>query len=353
MKKELLQQNVYKRGLKGMISDFFYDVKLMFFPKLRHRSTQSYKVERTIFIVAMLALPLIQWLIFWLYVVLQSLALAFKEVGRDTWGFLNFVSLWKYEVVYAFQGYVNENNIVNALKNTFLFFGIHMLIQLPLSLIVAFFIYKKVLGYKVFRIVFYLPAVIPGIVMTQSFKELVSERGILQLITDGMIPVGGLLDPRLLEPTEAHKVVTGTIIFYYLWTSLTTSVLLFASGMARIPTEVLEAAKLDGVGPGREIVNLVIPLIWPTFTTQFIIAFTSLFSSGGPVLLLTKGNHDTVTLSYYIFYRMVGDGTNTANAGSEEAIAKVSAIGLVCTTVAVPICLFARKLLNKVETIEY
>ncbi|MFR6641461.1 MAG: hypothetical protein ACLUSP_09190 [Christensenellales bacterium] len=37
--------------------------------------------------------------------------------------------------------------------------------------------------------------------------------------------------------------------------------------MARVPDSVLEAAKLDGCKPFREIVQLILPLIWPTLST--------------------------------------------------------------------------------------
>jgi ABC-type sugar transport system permease subunit len=130
--------------------------------------------------------------------------------------------------------------------------------------------------------------------------------------------------------------------------------LLFSSGMARIPTEVLEAAKLDGVGPGTEITKIIIPLIWPTFTTQFILAFTGLFQAGGPILLLTQGQHNTYTFAFWMLSKIIGPGGNGGgNAGSPDQLRLISAMGIACTLVAVPIVFFTRWLCGKVDTIEY
>ena len=53
----------------------------------------SKKRGQLIFLICMLALPVAQWLIFWLYVNIQSIALAFQDPhGAFTWG--NFTMFW-------------------------------------------------------------------------------------------------------------------------------------------------------------------------------------------------------------------------------------------------------------------
>ena len=143
-----------------------------------------------------------------------------------------------------------------------------------------------------------------------------------------------------------------TLIVYVTLYSFTTNVLLFSGGMARVPMEVIEAAKLDGCNPLQEILFLIIPLIWPTLTTQIILVLTNMFNGGGPVLLLTKGLNGTMTLSYWLFYQISGDGTSGASMGPEGAY-RVSAVGLVLTAIAVPIILIVRKIFDKVEPVEY
>ena len=353
MKKDSLQQT-YKRGFWASIGDFFYDLKVTLFPKRPNRSARSFKTEAMIFVIALLTIPLVHWTIFWLYVNLQTILLAFSppttmgpaQLEKLTWvqrTFWNYIKLWKSDFEPMFQGR-DVGNLPIAFRNTFIYFGMNILITMPLCLFIAFFIYKKILGYKVFRIVFYLPAVIPTIVLTYAYKEITSSHGPLVDILN--IPKGGLLGNK----TTALP----TALVYSLLCGFTTNMLLFSSGMARIPTEVLEAAKLDGVGPGREIISLIVPLIWPTFTTQFILAFTGIFQAGGPILMLTQGANDTTTFAFWMFSKIVGtNGLGGGDAGSPDSVRLVSAMGVACTLIAVPIVFFTRWLCGKVDTIEY
>ncbi len=355
MKKDL-QQVTYKRGFFASIGDFFYDLKVMLFPKVRNRSARSYKAEATVFIIAILAIPLLHWAFFWLTVNIQAIMMAFKtpatmtdkQLAALSWWektFWNYIRLWKQDFLPLLQGKKGPgNSLPICFRNTFIFFGLNILVTMPMCLFIAFFIFKKIAGYKVFRVVFYLPAVIPSIVMTYAYKEITSSTGPLASILH--IRPGGLLgheDTALI-----------TVVIYSLLTGFTSNMLLFSSGMARIPTEVLEAAKLDGVGPGKEITSIIIPLIWPTFTTQFILAFTNIFSASGPILMLTQGANNTSTFSFWITSKMIGsNGLGGPSAGGDDAVRLVSAMGLLCTLVAVPIVFFTRWLCGKVDTIEY
>ena len=70
--------------------------------------------------------------------------------------------------------------------------------------------------------------------------------------------------------------------------------------MSRVPFEIIEAAKLDGCGPAREILSIIFPLIWPTYSTQFIFALTGILSATGPILLFTNGKYGTTTIKRLI-----------------------------------------------------
>ncbi|MGN1077792.1 MAG: hypothetical protein ACI4ST_04690, partial [Candidatus Gallimonas sp.] len=63
-----------------------------------------------------------------------------------------------------------------AFKNTFLTFGIQM-VMLPVSLIISYFIYKKIKGYKVFRVLFYIPSLVSAVVVCIFYTELMGPTG--------------------------------------------------------------------------------------------------------------------------------------------------------------------------------
>ena len=120
--------------------------------------------------------------------------------------------------------------------------------------------------------------------------------------------------------------------------------LLLGGTFARVPAEVLEAAKLDGCGPFRELVQLILPMISSTLITMIILKLTGLFSSSGPIILFTSGNYNTTTLAYWIWESVL------AGSGHYNTVA---ATGLAFTAIAVPLILTIRWLLEKIPVVEY
>lgn len=310
----------------------------------RKASQKSFRREALVFCYLCMLIPLLQWLIFWLYVNLQTIMLAFKNPLTNQWDVkANYEWLWRTQIAIDSNSAKYNGTLIQAFGNTMLFFGIALFFTLPMSVIISYFIYKKIWGYKVFRLAFYLPAVLPSLVMTTVFQQVTQSGGIIDQIFGG-VPLSGLL--------ETPETARGAVIAYVLLCSFTTNVLLFSGGMARVPMEVIEAARLDGVGPFQEIIFLIVPLIWPTVTTQIILAFTNMFNGGGPVLLLTQGKNGTTTISYWLFYQIAGTG-RTAIPDGGAGVYRVSAVGLVLTAIAVPTILIVRKIFDKVEPVEY
>lgn len=283
------------------------------------------------FVVSMLIIPIISWLVFWLYSNIDMILLAFKDVsGHFTTQ--NFVSFWN-------ELTAPGGEIGISLRNTFLYFGLNILLVLPLSTLVAYFIFKKIFAHKVIRVLIFLPSIVPGIVMVTAFKEFIKPWGPLASFGIDIPSSGWLADP---------KTATATIMFYCLWTGLSSGMLLMNGAMTRIPSEIFEAAKLDGCGAFKEFVSIVIPLIMPTLSMQALFAASGILVSSGPILLMTGGAYETSTLSYWIFistYKGAGGGTNAYNV--------VSATGLILTLVTFPIVMSVKKIGEKLGEVEY
>lgn len=289
--------------------------------------------NQTIFLFCMLALPVLQWLIFWLYVNLSSIALAFQDARTKTFTFENFVIFW--EALTSPTGDIGLSMI-----NTFKYFGVSLFIIMPIALFISYFLYKKVFGYRFYRIIFYLPAIVSGVAMVAVYKNFINPNGPLDWILGLFgkeVPVEGFL----ARPSSA----TTTIIIYCIWTGFSGNVLLFCGGMARVPVECLESAALEGCSPIRELIQIILPLIWPTVSTQIVLLFTGIFGMSGPILLFTYGEYGTTTLSFWIW--------KSIYTGSESAYNIISATGLALTAVGVPLILFIRWILEKVPTAEY
>lgn len=295
------------------------------------------KRHETAFIVKMLFFPFAQWLVFWLYVNLSSISLAFKDLRTGAFTFDNFVTFW--ESLTAPYGDINI-----ALKNTLIYFSTTMFIISPISLLIAYFLYKQIAFYKGFRVIFYLPAIVSSVAMVAVYCAFIDPKGPLDKIISlfgGSIPGEGLL--------ARAETATATIVAYTIWTGFCSNVLLFSGAMTRIPVELLESARLEGCGAMREFFQLIFPLIWPTTSTLIIVTCTGVFNSSGPILLFTNGKFETTTLAFWIFEQVYGNGA----IGGTGSYNLVSCTGLVFTLIGMPIVLLLRWIMDKVPTVEY
>lgn len=305
----------------------------------RKRQWNASKRKEFIFLFCMLVLPVCQWLVYFVYLNANSFVLAFSQKRTGLFPvFDNFEKVWESLTT-------DKGELAISLINTLKYFFTDFLIIMPLCLFSAYFFYKKIAGYKVYRVLCYLPSIISSMVMVETFKSFVDPRGplsgLLEMIFHYTIAPEGLFN----HPDTA----TNTILIYCIWTGFGTKMLYFGGAMARIPLEVLESAKLEGCGPFRELFQLIFPLIWATTSTQIILLFTSLVSSGGSILLFTGGASQTSTLSYWIFAKLYSPGMGGV-AGNYEL---VSCMGLCFTLVMVPLILFIRWLMDRFPAVEY
>ena len=157
------------------------------------------------FIAVMLAVPLLNLLIFYFGVNINSVLLAFKEnIGGET-----VFSLYNFQRL--FKEFASSASVVNeALKNTLIFFFLSFIIITPLSLIFAYFLYKKIYGYKIFRFVFFLPSIISATVLTTLYKQLILPDGVIsQLVrlVGGEVPLLEQLGAKVYRGKAGQKFV--------------------------------------------------------------------------------------------------------------------------------------------------
>ncbi len=293
------------------------------------------KWRRILFIAAFLAWPTINFCVFYIGVNVNSIAMAFQRSVPGTaikyWTLDNFARIFR-------EGFTGgEPLLKQATLNTLTFFAFNFFVLTPINIIIGYFFYKKIPGYRVYRFIFYLPVIIPATVLATLFKYIISPEssGLLSTI---LAKFGATL-PNLLGSSEyAMK----TLIAYNAWTGLT-GFLLTTNAMRRVPEEIIESAKIDGITPMREIVSILIPLIWPTIATSLLLSVMSIFTSSGPILLFTQGNYGTYTIAYWLFEKVL------TNTNMEYA----AAVGLFFTFAGFPVLAVTRWLSRKVEDVEY
>ena len=295
-------------------------------------NTKKKRMSRTrvLFLVFCVTLPLLNFIIFYLYPNFSSFTMAFTN-ARGEWGLDNFARFGR-ELMRP------ESDLRYALKNTFLTFAI-LFVSFPLKVLVSYFIYKKVPGYGFYRVVFFLPTIIMPLAVAIIFERMVGVNGfIAQMIGNRM---GLDYVPELLADSRFANI---TVLTHMVWLGFPGDLIIWGGTFSRIPEDMLESAKIDGVTWWTEFTKIIVPLVWPTVALQMILLICGLFGSSGQVWLLTEGQYGTMTMSSWL-YKMLYE--NSGSNYTSNVYNYLSAVGLIITTIAITLSTITRRYTSK------
>lgn len=296
------------------------------------------KLREYAFVYSAIIVQLTVFAVFYVYCNLKSILMAFQlrdAAGKVSWTFDNFTRIFK-----DFTS-TNSGELWLATGNTFKFFLLNQIL-FPIAFLNSYFLFKKIPGYKIYRILFFIPSILSSVVWSNLFKYIVGTEGPIAMLWQS---IGGLDSPPTFLTDNRYAL--GTVMLYSVWFGLIGNFVLFSGTLSRIPNELFEVGKLDGIKWGQELVKVIVPLVWPTISTVFLLSLMGLFTASGNILLLTNGSYNTMTLSHYLFTRVYG------NPDTSNSYNYASAIGLILTGLTLPIVFTVMHFVNKIENVEY
>ncbi len=196
--------------------------------------------------------------------------------------------------------------------NTFVFAVASVGVQMVLGFILALLTSRIVRGRILYRMVFILPLLIPGIVIGAIWKLILnSDFGLLNQILGlfGVWPVDWLGDPTL-------AFLSIVVVDIWHWTPF--CYLLLLASLESLPQDIYEAARIDGAGPWQELLYVTLPLMIPAIVVTFVFRLVVAFKVFDEVYLITSGGPGTATevLSFTIYQRFF---TETARATARRS----------------------------------
>lgn len=289
------------------------------------RKRRKFDVHKFVFLSVIFALPAINFAIFWVYLNISAIDFAFKvemQDGTVVYSLQNFKALFEAMTI-------PNSTFWISLRNTLLYWLTSVLSYL-FAMIVGYFLFKKLPGYKAYRFFFYMPALIAPTILVAIFKQLIAANGPLSIIHGGMENV-----PRFLS---SEDLAIWTCLFYTFFFGFGANLIVISGAMTQVDKSMLEAGKLDGVNMRQELFRIMLPVIWPTVIAQLIGTVAGIFMSSGPILLLTNGAYETRTIAFWI-YEQVYTGANYYYS---------AAIGMFFALLAIPLTFFSRWLMRRV-----
>lgn len=297
------------------------------------------------FVLCMLVVPLLNFLVFWLWPNFRSILIAFEVPIVDGFTLFNFERFF-----YELNDPVSSPMMWKMIDNSFIMFVVGTFVNLPLVLFMSYVMFKKVAGYKVFRVLFYLPSIVGGTVMSQIFKSMVQTNGPIEILLGALhVPLNANIEYRgLIGASETGMLM---MVIYTLWTGVGTNMIMFTGAMNRVPQDIFESARIDGIGFFREFFNIILPLIWPTVTTMVVFSMVGVFSNSGIVMLLCKDVKECWNVGYYILKFTLG-ANGTAKA--IDGFSYPAAIGLIFTLVNMPLVFGTKAICDRIgKNVEY
>jgi sn-glycerol 3-phosphate transport system permease protein len=189
----------------------------------------------------------------------------------------------------AFAGWDNYHELFastafwNSLKVTSMFTVLTVPGSIILALIMAALTHNKLRGMRVFQFVFSLPVALSVsttsvIWMMLYHPSLGTLNYFLSLLN--LQPVQWLTDPAWALISIALMTV---------WMNAGFNYIVLLSGLQGISDDIYDSAKIDGSGPLRTFVRIVLPLLSPTLFFLVIVSVINAFQSFGQIHILTKG----------------------------------------------------------------
>jgi sugar ABC transporter, permease protein len=256
-------------------------------------------------------------LIFSLYPMIISLYYSFFKTYTGTtnmpdWyinGFLNF-GVFNYKKMFTMDPEVWQSLGITALYSV-----VVVPASLVLSFLVALLMNSKVKGIGIFRVIYYLPVIIPTTISGLLWADFFDVRfGLANQILTGL----GLPESTFLESSET---ALATFMSINLWT-LGASMILWLSALKNVPDALIESAKIDGAGSCIRMFKIIIPMCTPILFYNLITGLIGAFQTFGGVVTLMgdKGAGDGNALLFYA-YKIYGTAFVANDMGYACALA--------------------------------
>ena len=171
----------------------------------------------------------------------------------------------------------------NALWNGFFYATVAIVLQVVLGIGFALLLHQPFRGRTLLRGLAFLPYLLPTVVAVLTFKWMID--GSLGIVTILMDSLG--LPPIYWFETESAAMMSVILVSVWLWTPFVTTT--FLAGLQTVPTQLYEAARVDGAGPIRRFFHVTLPALRPILTVIILLRGVWMFNKFDIIWLTTGG----------------------------------------------------------------
>lgn len=202
-------------------------------------------------------------------------------------GFDNFIRLF------------GEPLFWNSAKNNLYVVAASVAGQVPLALVIALLLNRKLKGAKLFRTIGFLPVVLSTVVISLTWSLIYNTKN--GLVNELLRAVG--LDALTQNWLGDTKWSMAAVCITVIWQFVGLYMIIFLAALQNIPEEILEAARMDGASEWTATWKITIPMIWDTIIVAIILCISGSLRTFDLIYVMTHGgpSHSTEVMALYMF----------------------------------------------------
>jgi raffinose/stachyose/melibiose transport system permease protein len=275
-------------------------------------------------IVVFLAPAMIIYSVFMIYPLIDSLRFSLLAPSPENPRENIFVGLQNYITLFTDPNWAPR--LWGAIKNNFIFFAMHMLLQNPIGLLLAALLSTRIRGAAIYRTLIFTPTVLSVVLIGFIWQLILSPLWGIAKNFLKFFGAGAWFQPWLgLEQTALI-----TLSLISVWQYVGIPMLLFLAAMIGIPDELIEAAKVDGATAWNVFWRIKFPLILPTVGIVAVLTFVGNFNAFDLIYSTQKAlagpNFSTDILGTFFYRTFFGFQLQASNPTMGAAVAGVMLI---------------------------
>lgn len=288
----------------------------------------------TLFYISVVAIPVINFIVLQFYVnYIDVFLFSIKKYDYSTATY-RFTS----DVFYNFRNFFHEITTdprwKSALWVTFKGYLVGWIVDIPISIVIPYFICKKYFGSKFFKFILMMPQMISSMVWTLIYLNF-TENALVVLFNWEMGPIS---NPSTRWITMQIKST---------WIGVAGSMLMYTGIFSGVSDAVIDAGKIDGLKPFGELWHVYMPTLYPIFSVGVVGGIAGLFAGYAGTLELFgyDASQEVAGVGYLLFIRIM-------KGGGVDSYGFNAAGSIFFTLVVLPVAMFVKWLLGRVGPTE-
>lgn len=226
------------------------------------------------------------------------LAVLYPFLSGVYWSFTDFdLTLGQNPAFSGLSNYVEafrpSGDGLHSILITFAYAALAVTVQLVLGFGVALLLTREGAHIKVYRALIVLPLLMPPVVATMMWRVMMTPDGVLNYMLSWVY-----LPPFDWLGSTSTALFSVVLIDTWIYTPFV--ILILLAGMQSIPTEVHEAARVDGASYVREVWNLVVPLLRPFFIIVIVFRGIDSLKMFDIIYTATRGGPIDATMNLHV-----------------------------------------------------